>query len=636
MSVASCVSQCERYPACGTTSAPPPFGHAVTADPEKILRDVFGFDSFRPGQREIVDKLLSGRHVLAVMPTGAGKSLCYQVPALLQDGLTVVISPLVALIDDQVAALQANGVAAARIHSGRSREDNVADWRRVESGDAPMLYMSPERLMTPRMLSALQRIAPALFVVDEAHCVSKWGTNFRPEYGALADLQKHFPNATKAGFTATADTATQRDVAAKLFAGQGDVIVHGFDRPNLWLGVTPKTKWRDQLRQFLRSRGGQSGIVYCLSRRLTEEVATMLHDDGVHALPYHAGLSPEVRTANQETFMAEDGVVMVATIAFGMGIDKPDIRFVFHTNLPGSMESYYQEVGRAGRDGAASEVFMIYGLDDVRMRRQFIVQDGDDTDHQRREHKRLDALLAYCEASQCRRVTLLTYFGETTEPCGNCDVCQDPPKMVDGTTEAQMLFSAVHRTGERFGTVHIMDVLLGKANERITTLGHNNLPTFGAGAERTKTFWQAFIRQAVAGGYLQIDIERFGGLRLSDRGRLVLKGDETFEYREAAGFTLTAKARKQKASVADLDGIDADLYAALKAVRRDIAQTRNVPAYVIFADKTLQHMCLLQPKSLDDMAKVNGVGPTKLKEFGVIFLEALADGVASPADPDGA
>jgi ATP-dependent DNA helicase RecQ len=604
----------------------------VTADPEKILRDVFGFDSFRPGQREIVDKLLSGRHVLAVMPTGAGKSLCYQVPALLQDGLTVVISPLVALIDDQVAALQANGVAAARIHSGRSREDNVADWRRVESGAAPMLYMSPERLMTPRMLSALQRIAPALFVVDEAHCVSKWGTNFRPEYGALADLQKHFPNATKAGFTATADTATQRDVAAKLFAGQGDVIVHGFDRPNLWLGVTPKTKWRDQLRQFLRSRGGQSGIVYCLSRRLTEEVATMLHDDGVHALPYHAGLSPEVRTANQETFMAEDGVVMVATIAFGMGIDKPDIRFVFHTNLPGSMESYYQEVGRAGRDGAASEVFMIYGLDDVRMRRQFIVQDGDDTDHQRREHKRLDALLAYCEASQCRRVTLLTYFGETTEPCGNCDVCQDPPKMVDGTTEAQMLFSAVHRTGERFGTVHIMDVLLGKANERITTLGHNNLPTFGAGAERTKTFWQAFIRQAVAGGYLQIDIERFGGLRLSDRGRLVLKGDETFEYREAAGFTLTAKARKQKASVADLDGKDADLYAALKAVRRDIAQTRNVPAYVIFADKTLQHMCLLQPKSLDDMAKVNGVGPTKLKEFGVIFLEALA----APADPDGA
>ena len=608
----------------------------MTADPEKILRDVFGFDAFRTGQREIVDKLLSGRHVLAVMPTGAGKSLCYQVPALLQDGLTVVISPLVALIDDQVAALQANGVAAARIHSGRSRQDNVADWRRVESGNAPLLYMSPERLMTPRMLSALQRIAPALFVVDEAHCVSKWGTNFRPEYGALADLQRHFPNATKAGFTATADTATQRDVAAKLFEGRGDVIVHGFDRPNLWLGVTPKTKWRDQLRQFLRSREGQSGIVYCLSRRLTEEVATMLHDDGVHALPYHAGLSPEVRTANQETFMAEDGVVMVATIAFGMGIDKPDIRFVFHANLPGSMESYYQEVGRAGRDGAPSEVFMIYGLDDVRMRRQFIVRDGDDADHQRREHKRLDALLAYCEASQCRRVTLLTYFGETTEPCGNCDICQDPPKMVDGTTEAQMLFSAVHRTGERFGTVHVIDVLLGKTNERITTLGHNNLSTFGVGAERTKTFWQAFIRQAVAGGYLQIDIERFGGLRLSDRGRRVLKGGETFEYHEAAGFTLAAKARKEKAVVADLDGIDADLYAALKAVRRDIAQTRNVPAYVIFADKTLQHMCLLQPKSLDEMAKVNGVGPAKLKKFGIIFLEALADGVAAPADPDGA
>ncbi len=608
----------------------------MTTDPEQILHDVFGFQGFRPGQREIVDKLLAGRNVLAVMPTGAGKSLCYQVPALIQDGLTVVVSPLVALIDDQVAALQANGVVAARIHSGRSRADNVADWRRVDAGEARLVYMSPERLMTPRMLSALQRCKPKLFVVDEAHCVSKWGTNFRPEYGALDALKAQFPDATFAGFTATADTATQRDVADKLFGGHGDIIVHGFDRPNLWLGVTPKTKWRDQLRGFLKDRQGQSGIVYCLSRKLTEEVADLLRREGVNALPYHAGLSPEVRQENQETFMAEDGVVMVATIAFGMGIDKPDIRFVFHLNLPGSMEAYYQEVGRAGRDGAAADVFMVYGLDDVRMRRQFIEQDGDDTDHQRREHKRLDSLLAYCEASQCRRVTLLSYFGETPEPCGNCDNCQDPPKMIDGTEEAQMLFSAVRRTGERFGAVYVIDVLMGKTNERIVKLGHDTLPTFGVGKDRTKTFWQAFLRQAVAGGYLQIDIERFGGLRLSDRGRRVLKGEETFAYHEAAGFTLAKTARKKKAAPADLDDGDTDLYAALKALRRDLAQARKVPAYVIFADKTLQHMCELKPTSLEEMAEVNGVGPAKLKKFGDAFLEVLAKGPPITADPDGA
>ncbi len=590
----------------------------------RVLRDTFGFQSFRPGQQDIVEKLLGGRNVLAIMPTGAGKSLCYQVPALIQDGLTVVVSPLVALIDDQVAALRANGVVAARIHSGRSREDNVADWRLVESGVAKMLYMSPERLMSERMLAALARIAPALFVVDEAHCISKWGTNFRPEYGALSALKERFPGATMAGFTATADTATQRDIADQLFAGRGDVIVHGFDRPNLWLGVTPKTKWRDQILSFLESRRGQSGIVYCLSRKLTEEVAVILSGAGVHALPYHAGLSPDVRKENQETFMAEEGVVMVATIAFGMGIDKPDIRFVFHLNLPGSMESYYQEVGRAGRDGTAADVFMVYGLDDIRMRRQFIEQDGEDGDHKRREHRRLDSLLAYCEASQCRRVTLLSYFGETTDPCGNCDICQNPPVLVDGTTEAQMLFSAVVRTGERFGTAHLIDILLGKTSERIATLRHDQLPTFGVGAGRAKTFWQAFIRQAVAGGYMVIDIERFGGLRLSDRGRRVLKNEETFQYHEAPGFALAAAAAKRtKSAPLDMENVDPALLAHLKSLRRDLARTRGVPAYVVFSDKTLQHMCNLLPKTLDDMAEVNGVGPTKLKDFGGVFLEAI-------------
>ena len=601
---------------------------APLPDPaERILQEVFGYPAFRPGQREVVDKLLAGENVLAVMPTGAGKSLCYQVPALIQDRLTVVISPLVALMDDQVAALKANGVAAGCIHSNRPREDSAEDWRAAQRGEIKLLYMSPERLMTERMLEALGRLDPGLFVVDEAHCISKWGINFRPEYGALTALKTRFPTATLAGFTATADRQTQRDIAEKLFDGEGTTLVQGFDRPNLWMGVAPKTKWRDQLLAFLEARRGSSGIVYCLSRRLTEEVAKTLRGAGFKALPYHAGLPPEQRKDSQEAFMAEEGVVMVATIAFGMGIDKPDIRFVFHLNLPGSMEAYYQEIGRAGRDGAPAEVQMVYGLDDVRMRRQFIEQDGDDEDHKRREHKRLDSLLAYCEAAQCRRAILLSYFGETTEPCGNCDICQDPPKLVDGTTEAKMLFSAVIRTGERFGAVHLISVLLGKTSQRIEELGHDKLPTFGVGAERSKAFWTAFIRQAVAGGALAIDIERYGGLHLTDRGRAVLAGEAEFRYRETAAFTQTASKPRGSAvsSVPDLADGDLALYTRLKELRRDLARERGVPAYVVFADRTLQEMAARRPQSLSALAEINGVGPKKLEVFGRTFLEALAE-----------
>jgi ATP-dependent DNA helicase RecQ len=592
---------------------------------DRVLHDVFGFDSFRPGQRDIIEKLLAGRNVLAIMPTGAGKSLCYQVPALVKGRLTVVVSPLVALIDDQAAALEANGIAASRIHSGRSRADNIADWRRAADGIANLLYMSPERLMTEPMQSALERLDPAMFIVDEAHCISKWGTGFRPEYGALTALRERFPSATIAGFTATADKATQRDIADKLFGGNGDTIVQGFDRPNLWLGVAPKSRWRDQLLGFLESRRGQSGIVYCLSRRLTEEVSAFLGGAGFHALPYHAGLPADVRRENQETFMAEEAVVMVATIAFGMGIDKSDIRFVFHLNMPGNVESYYQEIGRAGRDGAPSDVFMIYGLDDVRMRREFIEQDGDDNDHKRREHKRLDALLAYCEATQCRRVALLSYFGETVAACGNCDVCQDPPRLVDGTTEAQMLFSAVIRTGERFGYSHLIDILLGNATERVLSLGHDQLPTFGVGSSHRKQFWLSLVRQAVAGGYLRIDIDRFGGLCLSDSGRQVLRNEARFHYGERTGMEHASKSRsRQDKAPVDTTGVDPLLFSRLKELRRDIARARNVPAYVIFSDKSLQHMCTLKPGTLDDMSRVHGVGPAKLKDLGQEFVDAIA------------
>lgn len=600
----------------------------MRSSPQDVLAGVFGFQGFRPGQEEIVDRLLAGTNTLTVMPTGAGKSLCYQVPALIFDRPTVVVSPLVALMDDQVAGLRANGVDAACIHSGQSRDRNVDEWMKVRNGSAKLLYMSPERLMTDRMLAALERLNPAMFVVDEAHCISKWGASFRPEYEMLSALTDRFPDATMAAFTATADNATRRDIAEKLFRSRGDTVVHGFDRPNLTLGVMPKTHWKKQLMTFLDSRRGQAGIVYCLSRRMTDEVAEMLTGEGFRALPYHAGLAPEIRKENQDVFMTEESVIMVATIAFGMGIDKPDIRFVFHLNLPGSMEAYYQEIGRAGRDGNPSEVQMLFGLDDIRMRRQFIDQDGENAEHKLREHKRLDALLAYCEATRCRRAALLSYFGEESDACGNCDTCLDPPVLIDGTREAQMLLSAVARTGQSFGAAHIIDILRGAKTAKIEERGHDSLPTFGVGAGHDKPFWQAFIRQAVAGGYLSINIEGYGGLVLTRKGDAVLKGEESFTYREIPKTAKSARSERRSKVEMDTSDIDGDLLASLKALRRDLAAERNVPAYIVFGDATLIDMCRMRPETLDQMSLVNGVGPKKLQDFGPAFLRALAAGAA--------
>lgn len=594
--------------------------------PEHLLNLIFGFPAFRLGQEEIIDRLLSGIHTLCVMPTGSGKSLCYQLPALVFDRVTVVVSPLVALMDDQVAGLQANGINAVCIHSNRSRAQNVEDWLRVRDGTVKLLYLSPERLMTERMLLQLEKLDPAMFVVDEAHCISKWGVSFRPEYEALSALNDRFPNATLAAFTATADIATRRDITTKLFRGLGDTVVHGFDRPNLWLGVEAKTKWHQQIIEFLEPRRNQAGIVYCLSRRLTEEVAAFLSERGYRALAYHAGLTAETRKENQEIFMAEEGVVMVATIAFGMGINKPDVRFVFHLNLPGSMEAYYQEIGRAGRDGKPAEVQLLYGLDDIRMRRQFISQDGGDDGHKNREHKRLDSLLAYCEATQCRRISLLAYFGDKSVPCGNCDVCLNPPKVIDGTTDAKILLSVITDTGERFGGGHVVDVLRGSASEGIQTRQHDRLTTFGIGRDRSKSYWLAFIRQAVAGGYLWIDIERFGGLRLTERGKAVRGGTDNFYFREIVKSKTAEKAsRRERSANGVAQDLDTSLFAHLKVLRRELACARNVPAYVIFSDATLQDMAHLCLKTLDDFALVSGVGPKKLKDFGEIFLKAISD-----------
>ena len=593
--------------------------------PNAVLDSVFGFSEFRPGQADIVDHILAGRSTLCVMPTGAGKSLCYQVPALILDGQTIVVSPLTALMDDQVAALRANGVEAAAIHSGRLRDDNVADWKRFQSGALKLLYLSPERLMTGRMLAALDAIPPALFVVDEAHCISKWGASFRPEYEQLAALRVRFPRARLAAFTATADAATREDIAGKLFGEGGEIVVHGFDRPNLSLAVEPKTGGKRQLLDFLDRRRGVSGIVYCLSRKSTEETAALLVESGYRALPYHAGLPAEVRRENQEVFMAEEAVVMVATIAFGMGIDKPDIRFVVHLNMPGSMEAYYQEIGRAGRDGRAAEAMMFFGLSDARMRRQFIDQDGEDDGHKRREHKRLDALLAYCEATRCRRLALLAYFGETGgKPCGNCDICIDPPELVDATREARMLMSAIVRTGQRFGAAHVIDVVRGADTEKIRERGHDRLPTWGVGADRPKPFWQGLVRQCLASGHLELDIEGFGALKLTPDGEDVLKGQQALSIREIKLSRRDARQRRIADMPQDTD-IDTDLLSALKALRRDLAAERGVPAYVVFADATLIDMCRLRPATLDDMALVKGVGPKKLETYGAAFLKVVTD-----------
>ncbi|MBC8269379.1 MAG: DNA helicase RecQ [Rhodospirillaceae bacterium] len=592
--------------------------------PEDVLQGIFGFDEFRPGQKEIIDHLMAGQSTLAVMPTGAGKSMCFQVPAMLSEHLTVIVSPLVALMDDQVAGLRDNGVPAACIHSGLSREDQVASWLRVKSGDCRLLYLSPERLMTERMLTALAKLTIFMFVIDEAHCISKWGVSFRPEYDQLARLGDLFPGATFAAFTATADRATREDIAAKLFRNNGRIIVHGFDRPNLRLGVAEKTNWKAQLSTFLEDKTGQSGIVYCLSRKFTEEVTAYLNDTNISALPYHAGLDSQVRKINQDRFMSEEGTVMVATIAFGMGIDKSDIRYVCHLNLPGSLEAYYQEIGRAGRDGEHAETLMLFGLDDIRMRRLFISEDGGDEVHKLREHKRLDALMAYCDATACRRGALLSYFDETIEPCGNCDNCLNPPSVIDGTAQARLMMAAIIQTGQYFGAGHINDVLRGADNQKIRDKGHNRLTSYGTGQDYSKKYWQGFMRQAVAGGYLLINVEKYGRLEITARGQTVMEDNEPFLYKEISETPLKSSRPSRSKTAQAFSDQDAGVFSEIKALRLKLARKNNVPAFVVFSDATLIDMVAKHPSTREEMLAVSGVGPSKLEKYGDLFLEALS------------
>ncbi len=594
-----------------------------------MLGDAFGFSEFRPGQEAVIGALLAGRDALAVMPTGSGKSLCFQIPALLLGGITIVVSPLVALMRDQVAALKLAGIAADGIHSGSAREENVAAWRRAAAGRTRLLYMAPERLMTERMLAALKRLPVKLFAIDEAHCISQWGPAFRPEYADLGRLRELFPGVPVAALTATADKITREDIARQLFAGRVEQFVLGFDRPNISLAVAMKSNWKRQLLSYVADKSGDSGIVYCLSRRKTEECAAMFAAEGLRALPYHAGMGAGDREFNQNVFMTEPGVVIVATIAFGMGIDKADVRYVFHADLPSSVEAYYQEIGRAGRDGAPAEAHMLYGLEDIRMRRQFIENEDSTDERRRREHKRLDALLGYCEAPTCRRVSLLAYFGERIDPCGNCDVCLNPAERVDGTGEAHRILLAARQSGELFGASHLIDILRGAETEKIKRFRHDRLESHGAGKDRSANELRSLIRQLVAAGFLRLDIAGYGGIKLTAQGRELLAGEGEFLYRKdtvkPGAKTERRERRKQQELLASQPLSEAQnaLLARLKALRLELAKERSVPAYVVFADRALIEMAQRQPRTEAEFALINGVGMVKMERFAKPFLAEI-------------
>jgi ATP-dependent DNA helicase RecQ len=601
-----------------------------------VLEEVFGFSSFRPGQAEIVETLLDGTSALAVMPTGAGKSLCFQVPALVlnsrqEGGLAIVVSPLVALMDDQVAALQANGVRAEAIHASKAREENIAIWHAVTRREIDFLYMAPERLMTERMLTALKKQQVTLIAIDEAHCMSRWGASFRPEYAALDCLTQHFPAVPIAAMTATADEATRRDIQLSLFGGPYKTFVSGFDRPNIHLAASRKAKAKDQLLDFALARKGDAGIVYCLSRKKVEETAQLLNDNGIPCLPYHAGLDAERRTDHQNRFLSEPGMVIAATIAFGMGIDKSDVRYVFHTDMPGSMEAYYQEIGRAGRDGLPAEAHMLFGPGDMRLRRQFVEDEFEDPERQRQELTRLEALIAYADATGCRRQTLLRYFGDTTEPCGRCDRCENPVDLVDGSEDADLVIGVIRDTRERYGQVHIVDILIGDRNEKVLKARHDKLAGFGAGKSRGKQGWRDFIRQMTSCGLLEVDTGGYASLLVTEKGNDLTRGKLTFDYRDDglhAHDRSPKRATRKPTRISGeetepLSARDGKLLLDLKAKRLQLAKARNVPAYVIFSDRTLEDMARQRPECLDDFRDIKGVGAKKLDSFAAEFLQVI-------------
>ena len=594
--------------------------------PHEVLDRVFGYSAFRGQQETIIEHVIGAGDALVVMPTGGGKSLCYQVPALLRDGVAVVVSPLIALMQDQVDALLQAGVRAAYLNSTLTFDEVRTIESHARAGSLDLLYVAPERLMGDRTLALLDGVRVALFAIDEAHCVSQWGHDFRPEYLQLSVLHERYPDVPRVALTATADAPTRREIAERLGLRDARVFVSGFDRPNIRYAIVPKRNAREQLLRFLESgHRGHAGIVYCLSRRKVEETAQWLRDRGYDALPYHAGMSADQRKLHQDAFVREEAVIIVATIAFGMGIDKPDVRFVAHLDLPKSIESYYQETGRAGRDGSPADAWMAYGLSDVVTLRQMVEGSGAEERRKRIEVRKLDALLGLCELTTCRRQTLLAYFGEErTAPCGNCDNCIAPPETWDATEAAQKALSCVYRTGQRFGAGYVIDVLRGRDNGRVRGFRHDRLSTFGIGAEFDAATWRSVFRQLVARGLTRVDVEGYGSLKLTEASRAVLRGEcEVRLRRDAPAPKRSRRERPARTERAALGPEHQSLFDALRARRRELAKAQGVPPYVIFHDVTLEAMAEQQPLTLEAFATLPGVGEKKLERYGTVFIEVI-------------
>lgn len=588
-----------------------------------LLRDIFGFEAFRPGQEDIVTAVAQGRNVLAIMPTGGGKSLCFQLPALMRDGVTVVISPLIALMRDQVRALRAAGVEAGALTSGNTEEETAAIWQALDEGRLKLLYIAPERLAAGSAIGMLRRIGVSLIAVDEAHCVSQWGHDFRPDYLRIGELRRAL-GVPLAAFTATADAETREEIVEKLFDGEAPQnFLQGFDRPNIHLAFAAKDSPRRQILDFAAARKGQSGIVYCGTRAKTETLAQALREAGHNAIAYHGGMQAEDRRIVENRFNVEDGLIVIATVAFGMGVDKPDIRWVAHADLPKSIEAYYQEIGRAGRDGAPAETLTLFGADDIRLRRAQIDEGLAPPERRMADHARLNALLGLAEAHTCRRATLLHYFGDDTTGCKNCDLCDTPPETFDGSVPVQKALSAILRTDEWFGAGHLIDILTGTLTEKIRARRHDDLPTFGVGQDLDKRRWQGIFRQMMGHDLIRPDPERHGALRMTDIARPILRGEDSIMLRQD---TLTTKARRPAAKALVSDE-DAPLLSALKAKRRALAEAAKMPAYIVFNDHTLIEMAEQRPQTLDDMAKINGVGAKKLEKYGAEFLSVITSEV---------
>ncbi|MBL0318499.1 MAG: DNA helicase RecQ [Alphaproteobacteria bacterium] len=602
--------------------------HNSTASALDILQKTYGYQQFRGQQAEIIDHVIAGHHAFVLMPTASGKSLCYQIPSLCRKGVGVIISPLIALMQDQVDALKQLGIKAAAINSSMNSSDIYQTKEMIRNGTIDMVYVAPERLLMEDFLALLEQSPIALFAIDEAHCISQWGHDFRPHYTQLTILKERFPTVPRIALTATADAPTRKDIVERLHLEEGKSFIAGFDRPNIHYSIVEKNNYRQQLLSFLKTNhAGESGIVYCLSRQMVEDTAEWLCGQGFNALPYHAGLAATVRAKNQERFLRDDNMIMVATIAFGMGIDKPDVRFVAHLSLPKNIEAYYQETGRAGRDGLASNALMFVGMADVAMQRSFI-EESDAPDNQKRiENQKLNALLGLCEAACCRRKVLLEYFGDTCNPCGNCDNCNHPPRTFDATIVAQKAISCVYRTGQRFGVSYLIDVLLGKTDDRIQQFSHDKISTFGIGTEYGKQEWQSIFRQLVAHNLLMVDITQHGGLKMTQWGEAFLREKQTLQLRQYTGKIKVEKLSKDKITTPSQFERQGDhaLFEALKTKRMELAKAQNLPPYVIFHDKTLRELTLLKPKSLSAMSTISGVGEKKMERYGHVFLKIIEE-----------